>query len=51
MPYQTDEERIVEDIRRLSPIIGKETVRKIRAAYLLGDELILRHSGHGTTFS
>jgi len=37
--YQSDEEIIVADIQRLSPIIGKEAGKKIRVAYLLGDEL------------
>ncbi|MBL7169861.1 MAG: DUF87 domain-containing protein [Candidatus Aenigmarchaeota archaeon] len=39
MAYQTEEELIVQDIRRLSPIIGEKTTKKVRAAYLLGDEL------------
>ena len=39
MAYQTDEDLIVKDIKRLSPIIGKNASRKVRAAYLLGDEL------------
>lgn len=37
--YRTDEELIVDDINRLSPIVGKMPAKKIRAAYLLGDEL------------
>ena len=37
--YKTETELIEEDIKRLSPIIGKETTIKVRAAYLLGDEL------------
>ncbi|MBD3155779.1 MAG: DUF87 domain-containing protein [Candidatus Aenigmarchaeota archaeon] len=39
MVYRTDEELIVDDINRLSPIVGKTPAKKIRAAYLLGDEL------------
>ncbi len=39
MVYRTDEELIVDDINRLAPIVGKKSTKKIRAAYLLGDEL------------
>lgn len=39
MPYKSEEDLIAEDIRRLVPIVGREAAKKIRAAYLLGDEL------------
>jgi DNA-binding MarR family transcriptional regulator len=39
MVYRTEEELIVDDINRLAPIVGKKSTTKIRAAYLLGDEL------------
>ncbi|MEM5793586.1 MAG: DUF87 domain-containing protein [Candidatus Aenigmatarchaeota archaeon] len=39
MLLETEEEMIIRDINKLSPILGLESVRKIRSAYLLGDEL------------
>ncbi len=38
MPYITEEKLISDEIKKLIPVLGKETAQKLSKAYLLGDE-------------
>ncbi len=38
MPYMTEEKLITDEIKKLIPVLGKETAQRLSKAYLLADE-------------
>lgn len=38
MPYKPEEKLVAEEIKKLIPVLGKDTAERLEKAYLLGDE-------------